>query len=404
MRHARSTKVLTLGAGAVAAAVALGMAPQATKSSSTSPDYAKLANTLVNTCAGLKAEEVVLIEGGARDIELLENLAVECRKIGAQPFILLGSDRLDRMMYTEVPAEYDTQKPKFAKKLAEMVEATITIDYHERPGLLADIDPQRIMARQKTMQPVMKEMMDKNVVSVHLGNDLYPTRARAERFGISQQDLAKIFWDGVNVDYNQLQTIGSIVQGKLVRGKELRITAANGTDVTVEINNRPTYVSDGVVSYDDRTSGGPSCQVWLPAGEVYLTPEPGKATGTFVADHFDFEGKSIEGLTLKFERGKLTSMTAKGDISALKRKYEAAPEGKELFSAINFGINPNVVTPPNSKFTSWVAAGTVSIGFGNNLWAGGNNDVPFEFFARLPNATVTIDGVKFIDQGKLITN
>lgn len=246
------------------------------------------------------------------------------------------------------------------------------------------------------MESVQKTLLDRNVITVNLGNDLYPTKERAERYGISQQDLNKIFWDGINVDYKQLQTTGANVQKKIASGKELRITAPNGTDLTLQITQRPTFVSDGVVSYEDR------CLVWLPAGEVYVTPVPGTASGTFVADHFDYEGKSIEGLTLKFEGGKLTSMTAKGDISALKKQYAAAPNGKELFSAIDFGINPNVVVPPNSRMTTWMAAGTVSIGCGNNVWAGGDNNVPFDVFARLPNATVTLDGAKLIDQGKLL--
>lgn len=386
--------------------VTVGFVPQAAKTtagnSGATVDYAKLAATLVNTCAGIKSAEVVWIEGGTRDTELLENLAVECRKIGAQPFITLGSDRLTRMMCTDVPAKFDTQEPTFGMTLAETVNAMITIDYSEKPDLLADIDPQRLMTRTKTAQPVQKKMMERNVVSVSLGNDLYPTKARAERFGIPQDELAKIFWNGVNVDYKQLQTIGANVQKKLANCKTVHITAANGTDLTVQITQRPVFVSDGVVSYEDRTSGGPATQVWLPAGEVYVTPVPGTATGTFIADHFDYEGKPIEGLTLKFENGKLMTFTAKGDITALKKRYDAAPAGKELFSFVDLGINPNVIVPAGGKMTTWMGAGAISIGVGGNTWAGGDNTSPFDLSARMNNGTLTVDGTKLIDAGKLI--
>ena len=64
---------------------------------------------------------------------------------------------------------------------------------------------------------------------------------------------------------------------------------------------------------------------------------------------------------------------------------------KWLFSAIDIGINPDVKAPKNSHFVSWMGAGMITIGFGNNIWAGGENDVPFDFFAHLSTGTLTVD-------------
>jgi leucyl aminopeptidase (aminopeptidase T) len=136
---------------------------------------------------------------------------------------------------------------------------------------------------------------------------------------------------------------------------------------------------------------------------VYLAPVAGTAEGTFVADTFYFEGKRIEGLTFKFSKGKLTSFTAKGDIKAFQEHYDAAPAGREAFAAIDFGINPDVEVPSGSKMVTWMAAGTVSVGIGNNVWAGGDNSVPFDVFAHLMGATVTVDGTRIIDAGKLVS-
>jgi aminopeptidase len=394
-----------LGAAAV---VALGLAPQTgtqqpgSTRTATTPDPAKIANTLVNTCGNFKEGDIVLIEGGTRDADLLEFCAIEVRKLGGQPLITLNSDRLTRLGYTDVPAKFDTQKPEFMLTLADNIDGIISVEFSERPDNLADIDPQRIMTRGKTMQAIDQKIQDRGVVQVHLGNDLYPTKARAERFGISQEQLAKIFWDAVNIDYKALQATGAKLQKTLANGKTLKITAPNGTDLTLEIAKRPVFVSDGVVSYEDRTSGGPAAQVWLPAGEVYVTPVPGTANGTFVADHFFYQGKPIEGFTLKFANGKLTSFTAKsGDLSAIKKAYDAAPPGKDQFAAIDIGINPNVALPANSKSATWIGAGTISIGFGGNTWAGGDNDVPFDVFCHLTNGTCTVDDGHIIGNGQL---
>lgn len=56
-----------------------------------------------------------------------------------------------------------------------------------------------------------------------------------------------------------------------------------------------------MISNKDAYAGGAACQGWLPAGEVFVTPVPGTAKGTFVTDDFFFEGKRIERLTLDIE-------------------------------------------------------------------------------------------------------
>jgi len=396
----RKKAMARLGLCGALLTIALGVGPQSPSGGGV--NNAKLATTLVNECAGIRGDELVIIEGGSRDAELLENLAIAVRKTGAHPLITYGSDRLTRQMYSEVPAKFDNQEPAFEKKLADIVDAIISIDYSEQPDLLADVDPHRIMARSKVMEAVDKTMRQRGVVMLSLGNDLYPTKARAERFGIAQGELAKIFWDGVNVDYKQLQATGATVQAQLAAGKTAHITAPNGTDLTVQIAQRPVFVSDGVVSSEDRTTGGPATQVWLPAGEVYVTAVTGSAKGTFIADHFEFQGQHIEGLTLKFEAGKVTSITAKSDISKLKAFYDAAPAGKELFGIIDIGINPSVRLPATAKLATWMAAGTISVTIGSNAWAGGDNTTPFDLAAHLTGGTLSVDDKKIIDQGKLI--
>ena len=239
-------RLVALGLGAALAAGVLGLAPQETRK--TPIDNAQVARRLVNVCAGIRQGDLVLVNGGTRDVELLENIAIEIRKLGAHPIITLGSDSLTRAMFTDVPAKFDTQEPTFQVKLAETIDAFISIDFREQPDLLADIDSPRLAAHSKAFEQVHKTMLERGVVNVHLGNGLYPTASLARQFGISKSELSKIFWSGVNVDYGRLQNIGANVRTKLTAGRSMRITAPNGTDLTLQITERPVFVSDGVVS------------------------------------------------------------------------------------------------------------------------------------------------------------
>jgi hypothetical protein len=84
-----------------------------------------------------------------------------------------------------------------------------------------------------------------------------------------------------------------------------------------------------------------------------------------------------------------------------KAAYEATGAGKELFGYIDFGINPNIRLAPGSKLGNWVAAGMVTVGTGNDVWAGGDNNVAGGINAFLPGCTVTLDGRTVIENGQL---
>ena len=88
-----------------------------------------------------------------RDIELLENIAVHVRKLGAFPMITLGSEKVIRRYYDDVPAKYDSQTPEFDLKLADLVSAVINVDFEETPELLADVPSERLAAVGKAFEP-----------------------------------------------------------------------------------------------------------------------------------------------------------------------------------------------------------------------------------------------------------
>jgi len=364
-------------------------------------DYDALAQKLVAQCTNVQEGDLVLITGGVRDVELLENLAVQVRKLGAFPLVSLGSERIDRCYYDEVPAKYDSQIPEFDLALANLVTAVISVYYLETIGLLADVPAERIATVSKAGTPVSVRMIERSVRQVNLGNGLYPTAALASQFGVTQDELSSIFWDGVNTDYSQLQAQGEAVKAALVSGSEVHLTNPNGTDLRLRIDGRPVFVSDGVISDEETERGGAACLVWLPAGEAYTTPVPGTAEGTVVVDHLFYQGQDIRDLTLTFEAGKLVSMTAESGLERLQAVYDAAGPGKDLFAVVDVGLNPNVHIPSGSQMVGWMPAGMVTIGLGNNNWAGGGNSANFALEAHLPGSTLKVDGKIVVENGSL---
>lgn len=375
--------------------------PEAPKKSG-APDPKAISNRLVTQVAGVKEGDVVFINGGVRDLELLENLVTDSRKVGAFPLLTISSDRMAKKYYEEVPEKYDTQSPDFGLKLATMPTVAISIDANEVEGNLADVSPTRLANTAKTGQPVGELFQKRSVRQVEVGNDLYPTEWRARHFGISQDKLAETFWAAVNTDYSGVQATGEKVKAAFTGGKELHITSPEGTDLKVKIEGRPFFVSDGIISDDDVQKGGPVVSVYLPAGEVFTAPVPGTAEGKVIIAQQFYRGKEITNLTLVFAGGKMTSMTGSGPgFDAMKKDYDAVTDpGKDLFSYVDFGINPNLKIWPASKIGNWVQAGMVSLGTGNNTWAGGDNRASFDAGGHLGGCTVTLDGKTIIDKGE----
>jgi len=394
------TKWVTVIIAFVGLVTVVGLLGQ-TSPAGTTVDYEKLAQRIVGQCGGIKEGEIVTISGNARDMELLECLAVDVRKQGAFPLLLTGTDRLGRRLIVDVPEKFDSQSPRLDLKMAEIADAQLSIEWGSDPALNADIPVQRLEARSRASIPVSDLLAKRAVRGVSLGNDMYPSQYNAVRFGMTEENLSKLFWGAVNIDYTKLQTLGQTISQRLAQGKEVRITNPNGTDLKLQIAGRPVVVSDGVISAEDIQHGYASSQVYLPAGEVFLAPVSGTAEGKVVIDRIWYYGKEINGLTLTFKAGKLVDMTGKPGFEALKQRYDVAGPGKEDFAYVDVGINPQVTIPAGSKLQNWTVSGMVTVGIGGNLWAGGTNNSAYGLSGYLPGSTLTIDGKALVEAGKL---
>jgi aminopeptidase len=365
-------------------------------------DAEAVSGRIVTQVAGVKESDIVFIDGGVRDLELLEDLNTDVRKLGAYPLLTISSDRLAKQYYAEVPEKYDTQSPELGLKLATLPTVVITIDSNEGEAVLADVPAARIANVGKTNQPVADLFLKRNVRNVAIGNDLYPTEWRAKRFGVALDQFTKTFWEGVNADYSSVQTNGDKLKAQLSAGKELHITSPEGTDLKVKIEGRPFFVSDGIISPEDVQKGGPAVSVYLPAGEIYTTPVAASAEGKIVVPHDFYRGKEVTNVTIVFAGGKITSVTGSGEgFDAMKKDYDSNTDaGKEMLSYVDFGINPNLKLWPTSKLGNWVQAGMVSLGTGNNTWAGGDNKATFGLGGHLGGCTVELDGKTIIEKGE----
>jgi len=364
----------------------------------------QIAVKIVENVAGVKAKDLVIISGKARDMDLLEDLALEVIKKGAHQLRFSGRETFSTRYFDEIPAERDSDPPAWSLKLTELADVKIIVQGEENPSRFKKVPIERMIAARKAHRPVYELEHKRGVRRVFLGNGLYPTRATARQYGLSKRQLEKIFWAGLNVDYQKLQETGAKLRGILEAGKQVHITNKNGTDIKFGIEKRPIMVSDGVISEEDVKKGGAATLVWLPAGEVMVAPVPGSAEGKVVFDRFPIEDSAVFKMTMTFVKGKMASVTAKKNAGFKRWKdiHDTCKDaGKDDFSWVNFGINPNVKIPKKSKLVTWMPAGMVSCGIGGNDYMGGDNTATYGAGGFIPGSTVKVDDKVIIENGKL---
>jgi aminopeptidase len=364
-------------------------------------DYDALAERIVGAGAAVRNGDLVQVIGTVEDSALMEALAVATRRRGAFPLLTLTSDRLGRRMYEEVPEKYDDQPPRLELGLAEMLSVIIEL-VPEDEEIYPGVPPARIAKVFASRQGLHARIRERSIRQLSVGNELYPSRARAERYGMSYEAMAGNYWRGLATDPAVIRARAAWMHDALARARVIEVTNPNGTRITMSIAGRKLLVSDGVLSDEELAAGGEEVMVWLPAGELYAAPVVKSVNGTVVVDRLRFQDTRVEGLRLDFVDGRVASMSATAGLDSLKRFYDGAGAGKELFSVLDVGINPNVEHVPGAWITSPVVAGMVTLGIGKNTWAGGDNDASFGVQLYLPGSTLSVDGTRIIADGKLV--
>jgi aminopeptidase len=365
-----------------------------------SRDMKSVARNLVQA-AMVKPGDKVLINGSVRDAALLEDIAVETMKVGAHPLITLSSERLFRRSYDEVPARFDNVTSPVGMLLVNNFDVQINLDVGENESVLAGVPMARRTARNKAGEPINSAFFKRNVRSVNLGNGLYPTATLSRRLGVQQSDLAGAFWRASAVSPASLRARASTLRQVFANGQVVTLTAPNGTNLSFRVDSDRALISDGALTEERVKQGSAAASTWLPAGELMIPAANGTANGKVVIDRYLWDGRLIRGLTLLFERGVLTSMTAANDMSGLKAAYDAASGAKDRFGYIDIGLNPETRLPVGSGRIVWTAPGSVVIGFGDNRGFGGSNTSDFGTAAQLSGATVTVDGNPVVANGRL---
>ncbi len=346
-----------------------------------------------------KADESVIISTYPHTIDVAQQVALECQKLGADPLIVLDTDEVFYGQFKNYSDESLRKGSSHCTGLLDYVRSYVWLNGPRDPGPMARTPKEKFAAMFAGEQAHYEKALVKKPknVSVAIGA---VTRERAKVYGFNYAKWKAMVEAGIAADYRKLEAAGKRVAALLSRPAEVRITAGNGTDLRFRLagESRVPEIDDGVISDDDLAAG--ATDAGLPAGSVSVAPVEESAEGTFVSDTgIPQVGRLIEGLSWTFRNGRAVEITAKRNVAASQSGWEAATGAKDMFAQFALGLNPRVRT---GFLQTYVAGGAVTIGMGENRSLGGKNESSYGFANSLGSATVEIDGKLVLDRGRWV--
>ena len=215
----------------------------------------------------------------------------------------------------------------------------------------------------------------------------YPALARAYSF--DEQAWTDQLAAATLVDPASLARSAAPIASALSRGKKIRITHPNGTDLTLGLAGRTprVYAARPVVGDPKRRF---DMLTTLPAGAIRVALDESIATGMIVANRTSYYDEGVAtGGTFVFSNGKLKEAHFDSGSELFEKPYQRGGVGRDRPGFLSIGLNPELHNTPQVED---IEAGAVMTTLGGNGNLGGKNRSPFFGWSVVAGATVEVDG------------
>jgi leucyl aminopeptidase (aminopeptidase T) len=160
-----------------------------------------------------------------------------------------------------------------------------------------------------------------------------------------------------------------------LRSGDVHLTSPSGTDLKFRIGDRPINLQDGDASKARAARGLVLIdkEIELPAGVVRVAPIEESVDGTIAFPTSQWDGRIVEGLKLKFARGRVTEVTATAGKEAVEAEMTRAGQAGRAFREFALGVNPLLAVPDRNPWIPYYGygSGVVRLSLGDNSELGG---------------------------------
>ncbi|PYR19027.1 MAG: hypothetical protein DMF94_17525 [Acidobacteria bacterium] len=363
-------------------------------------DYPAMARKLVGQLALKRGERVMSVAHPGVFDDLLPYIRYEVMRAGG---IDLG---VVEVLREPVPESFD----------AAVLQTGARESRAHYKAMFRDVDAAIMMPGATTAHPAYLAMQDwlKDDLSEHRGRRTvhFHWIENGSAYPIAGQPLPSR--SAMDAQYQRalLQTDYKALAGAerrfaaALREGEVHILSPGGTDLRFRTGDRPVNLQDGDASAARAALGKVLVdkEVELPAGVVRVAPLEDTVGGIIAFPPSQWDGRPVEGLRLRFSKGRVVEITASSGRDAVEAEIQKAGEAGRAFREIGLGFNPLLAVAERSPWIPYYGygAGVVRLSLGDNTELGGTvtgGYVRWNFFTDL---TVTVGGTTWVRGGKLV--
>lgn len=358
-------------------------------------DFDSVAQTIVTDCMRVKPGEIIQVTGGLFCFELIEDIVVALAKQNAYALVTPTTDRLMKRLLLEADVPFLENPSKSMIEVARFIHGQICLESLKDPRTLETVPEERIGAHRQGRKGVNDVLREQKVRWTGMG---YPTKEKADLFGIAYAVFHDMFWKAVTTDYTAIYEKGKVFADAL-QNATVRITT-DKTDLTFSLRGRPIFIDDGIISEEDIRNGDIGNN--LPAGEVFCAPVESSAEGRAFFDAAFYKDKKITGIDAVFKKGKLIDVSCEENEQIFKDVLLHAHGDKDVIGEFGIGLNPEVTQPVGYVIMDEKIMGSIHIALGDNKDFGGQNDSSLHWDLVMMHPTVVVDDTVIMEEGKVL--
>lgn len=361
------------------------------------PRAVRLANLLVHYCTAVRPGDWVLVWGHVLALPLVEEVVREVTRAGGHPTVQLVSETLDEAFLGAAGEAQLAWLSPLDELMAERLDVRIGVNASANTRALSNVPPERQAAQARARRPVSQRLMQRAAAGEHRWvTTNYPCAAYAQEADMSLRDYEEFVYGATYADQDDPVACWRAVhdrQQRLVewlRGKSEVTVRGRDVDLRLSIAGRTFVNSDGRRN--------------MPSGEIFTGPVEESVNGWV---RFAYpairQGRSVEGVELEFEQGKVVAARAAKNEAYLLAQLETDPGARRL-GEFAIGTNDRIQRFTRNILYDEKIGGTMHVALGAGYPETGSRNesaIHWDFICDMrAESEIRVDGELFYKDGQ----
>jgi aminopeptidase len=358
----------------------------------------KLARLICEYSLEIKENQVVEIRGEACAEPLIKACFKKILQMGAYPIVKMSFADQMALFYRYANEKILKMIPESIMVAAKTHDAMIYIDSESNTKQLSGVDKQKIAVNRNATRVLKDIMFEREAHGKFRWNIApYPTASMAQDAEMDFESYSEFVFDACKLNeddpveaWKNVKRFQQGIVDRLTGVKSIRILGQQ-TDLTLNVESRKWINCCGKHN--------------MPDGEVFTSPVENSAEGEMYFDMpTSFLGVEVQGVYLKFEKGKVVEAKAEKNEDFLLKMLDT-DEGARFVGEIAFGLNENIKFPTKNILFDEKIGQTMHLAVGSSYpEAGGKNKsgLHWDLIKSMKNGRVYADGKLIYKGGKFI--